>query len=505
MRDARRPWKLAVIAKLLGKKVGLSFMRAKLVHLWQPTGHLEVIDLNHGYFVVRLSNSMDFQHVLDGGPWIIMGHYLVVQQWKPEFIPADDDLGKVAVWIRIPDFPVEYYGKTFLWRIGESLGRMVKIDVHSMRSDQEGGLLQGGTGRGSFARICVEVDLRKTLVAKFEFHDVTYKVEYEGLNQICFHCGRFGHRLEICPLVITPSGEGISQSAANPKETPVPEESQPFGDWMIAKWPTRRVQRPAAAKGGQFRYASKPNETSGSRFNALVNVEKNQEIIVADAIMGGERAHKDSEDLIVNGMLGDSGNNAQIEGVDKELLPQVMVSIDEGIIPHGNNVGNSFNELIIADAPLAGSTQAISTPGEVRQQNEGGLTNHKRSGPNTDGPQNVHNLKVMARDKAKNARGDGKSFTILKMGTATLAAVLEDPIFGGKVDVMTKLSVAGDTVSGKLGSVKAPGVSHDRGRPPDTPLRQSDGPSKEKQDEAEAPVCRERERSLSPGSSTRIV
>lgn len=59
----------------------------------------------------------------------------------------------MAVWVRISELPLELYNKTFLSRIGGSLGTFLKMDrltsIHS---------------RGQFARFCVEMDLAKPLV-----------------------------------------------------------------------------------------------------------------------------------------------------------------------------------------------------------------------------------------------------------------------------------------------------------------------------------------------------
>ncbi|XP_057451938.1 uncharacterized protein LOC130743727 [Lotus japonicus] len=191
LKEACKPWRKAIIVKLLGKKLGLSLLRIRLERLWQPMGDMEVIDLDNEFYIIRFSNAADYGHVFNGGPWVIMGHYLVIQQWKPGFVPEEGIPGKVAVWVRIPKFPVEFYGKCFLWRIGNNLGRMVRIDDHTMKVAKDGGQSNIGNERCRFARICVEVDLRKALVAKFTMNDQTYNVEYEGLNLICFHCGRF--------------------------------------------------------------------------------------------------------------------------------------------------------------------------------------------------------------------------------------------------------------------------------------------------------------------------
>ncbi|RYQ85663.1 hypothetical protein Ahy_B10g105239 isoform B [Arachis hypogaea] len=52
--------------------------------------------------------------------------------------------------------------------------------------------------REKFARICVKIDLRRKLVPSFTTLGKDFKLEYEGLHQICFSCGRYGHKIDGC-------------------------------------------------------------------------------------------------------------------------------------------------------------------------------------------------------------------------------------------------------------------------------------------------------------------
>lgn len=58
----------------------------------------------------------------------------------------------VVVWICIPGLLVEQCNDTFLKRIGNVLGHMLKIDSLTSVHD-----------RGKYARICVELDLDRPL------------------------------------------------------------------------------------------------------------------------------------------------------------------------------------------------------------------------------------------------------------------------------------------------------------------------------------------------------
>ncbi|KAJ1381518.1 hypothetical protein SESBI_45068 [Sesbania bispinosa] len=134
------PWKRALIVKLLGKSVGVRFMQGWLMKLWQPQRRMEVIDLDNDYFVIRFADWGDLNKVLEGGPWVIMGHYLVIQRWKPEFRPYEDELQRVSVWICVPGLPIEYYDDHVLWRIGDVVGKTLKVDANTSRfiEDEEG-------------------------------------------------------------------------------------------------------------------------------------------------------------------------------------------------------------------------------------------------------------------------------------------------------------------------------------------------------------------------------
>lgn len=77
------------------------------------------------------------------------------------------------------------------------MGKTLKLDAHTIKKDQ-GGREINKTERGRFTRISVELNLEKKLIPRIKIRARTYKVEYEGLNFICFSCGRYGHHKESC-------------------------------------------------------------------------------------------------------------------------------------------------------------------------------------------------------------------------------------------------------------------------------------------------------------------
>lgn len=94
---------------------------------------------------------------------------------------------KVAVWIRLPDLAMEYYDNTVLWKIGNHIEKTLKMG----RTTSVGMC-------GNYAHICVEVDLTKPLLSKFKLRLRIRRISYEGLHMICFGCGQYGHKHDVC-------------------------------------------------------------------------------------------------------------------------------------------------------------------------------------------------------------------------------------------------------------------------------------------------------------------
>lgn len=133
------------------------------------------MDLGNDFFLIKYSNSDDRDFVLFKGPWMITDHYLTMRPWHPNFDPFEATIDRVAVWVRLPDLAMEYYDNGLPWMIGNYIGRTFKIDRTTAI----------GT-RGHYVRICVEVDLTKSLLSKFKLRRHIRRITYEGLHLICF-------------------------------------------------------------------------------------------------------------------------------------------------------------------------------------------------------------------------------------------------------------------------------------------------------------------------------
>ncbi|XP_019150319.1 PREDICTED: uncharacterized protein LOC109147133 [Ipomoea nil] len=178
----RRPWRYTLIIRLMGRTVSYSFLLRRLQAIWKSENHMELIDLSHDYYLARFDEQAKY-----GGLWMILDHYLIVKEWEPNFDTQSNETKKILAWVRFPDLLIEYFDEDMLLKVGNKIGRIIKIDDTTSLMT-----------RGKFGRICVEVDISKQLLAKFDLHDKVWLIEYEGLHLVCFKCGIYSHKQEHC-------------------------------------------------------------------------------------------------------------------------------------------------------------------------------------------------------------------------------------------------------------------------------------------------------------------
>ncbi|XP_050249174.1 uncharacterized protein LOC126696482 [Quercus robur] len=253
----RAVWRKALIIKAFGRKVGYNYLYPKIRSLWNPCGKMDCIDLGSDYFLIKFDLEEDVNRVLKGGPWFIGQQFLAIRQWEPEFRASEATFSSVAVWVRLPELPIEYYDPAVLRRIGQAIGPVLCIDAHTASGI-----------RGRFARICLQVNLDKPLAKSLTIGKRTQTILYEGINSICFSCGRIGHRMEECPYTIK---DIHKETTLSQKESPLPqrenneasskvdEKSKEYGDWMVV---TRRKPMSKAKISNQTQTMSQMSDAS---------------------------------------------------------------------------------------------------------------------------------------------------------------------------------------------------------------------------------------------------
>lgn len=92
------------------------------------------------------------------------------------------------MWVGFSDLPIEYYEESWLRNAADQLGKTIKID-DTIRA----------TTRGRFSRVCVEIDVGKPLKANLRLRAKNWQIQYKGLYDLCFKCGKYGHVKAGCP------------------------------------------------------------------------------------------------------------------------------------------------------------------------------------------------------------------------------------------------------------------------------------------------------------------
>ena len=162
----RAPWSAAIIVKTYGRNIGFSYLSSRIRSLWKPSGKLDCIDLGHDFFLIKFDCQNDLENVLKGGSWFIGQQFLAIRQWELSFKASSASLSSVAVWLRLPELPIEYYKPSALLKIGQAIGPVLRIDAHT-----------ASNVRGHFARICVQVNLDKPLIYSIQIGKMVQKVQ----------------------------------------------------------------------------------------------------------------------------------------------------------------------------------------------------------------------------------------------------------------------------------------------------------------------------------------
>lgn len=130
----------------------------------------------------RFYEKGDYYHVLENGPWIVLGHYLTVNRWRPNLRPTLEDIATTYIWARLLDSPIEFFNEELLIRVGKHLSKAIKVDPQKCQE--------------AVSRACVEICLKKLLVPQVNIQGHTQTIEYEGLHQVCFESGKYDRKAD---------------------------------------------------------------------------------------------------------------------------------------------------------------------------------------------------------------------------------------------------------------------------------------------------------------------
>ncbi|XP_075111371.1 uncharacterized protein LOC142181759 [Nicotiana tabacum] len=172
------PWKNSIIVKLVGKRMLHHYLKKKIQELWRPTEDFQLIDLGEDYYIIKFKRKENMDKAIHQGPWFINRHFLSITRWEPNFVATKEKVTRSAVWVRLPQLPTEFYDRKILEKIGNAIGRLLKIDVCTST-----------TLRGRYARLCVDLPLEIPIQPFLYFGHHKQVIHYEGESFLCKNCG----------------------------------------------------------------------------------------------------------------------------------------------------------------------------------------------------------------------------------------------------------------------------------------------------------------------------
>lgn len=106
---------------------------------------------------------------------MVMDHYMTVTKRRPNFSPKEQQVSAILVWIMVPNLPMELFKKDALTRMGNVLGKTIKIDDTTAE-----------VTKGKYAHVCIEMDLNCPLIPTVNICGRIQLVEYEGFYRVCY-------------------------------------------------------------------------------------------------------------------------------------------------------------------------------------------------------------------------------------------------------------------------------------------------------------------------------
>ncbi|XP_016731355.1 uncharacterized protein [Gossypium hirsutum] len=186
------------------------------------------MDVENGYFLIKFQSHEDYEKFLTPGPWIVFGHYLMVQPWTLELNPLQAFPNKTTIWVWLLGLLGYFYKLRVLEEIRGLIGKVTKLDFQIEKDS-----------RGKFSRMAMFIDLGKSLISQILVNGVVRRVEFESLLLVCFSCGRFGHMQNSYPSSrpVNDAARGMDLTEKKPsKKEKTVEPTEAFGPLMLVKW-----------------------------------------------------------------------------------------------------------------------------------------------------------------------------------------------------------------------------------------------------------------------------
>lgn len=358
------PEKWSLDGKVLSPNVThIQTIQATMKPAWGNPRGLRVRPAGDNVFIADFANKVDRDRALEGTPWMVGRHAVILQDHNPRLRPSEIRFDSMTIWIRILDLPFEWMNKKKGLKIAKVVDKNCSVDVDEF-----------GIASGTFlrAKVAVPFDqpLRRWVTIRREGRDECFLLQYEKLPFYCFSCGLIGHGELECK---TPADRDANGKLPFDRNLRAPEERrrriQSFEQAAAsASWNSGSKE-----KGGGNK-KSGPSSASSRTSGDGVAVKPGEQVLNSSpAKEKFKQGQTRVADLARQLFPGASGNQVQ--------LPKKRKPGEEGYIANcsqseGEMIDKIDNDLTLAVVPVGKQSKSKDDPSE--EDSDTGQGNEKK-------------------------------------------------------------------------------------------------------------------------------
>ncbi|GLJ17529.1 hypothetical protein SUGI_0304830 [Cryptomeria japonica] len=182
---------LTVIARIIGPKEPRWSINPWIKDNW---GRQVVVKfLLKGFFVAIFTEKGIRDQILSSKNWFFDKSPLYIQPWTPNFNPLKLAAYETPVWIRMYNLSIEYWGDSYLDKIGRTLGTFLEIDEGIIENDSY-----------IYARMKIVVVEHIPPLINLRTDNGIWKqgIEIEKESYVCQRCGSKTHQTKSCRIFV---------------------------------------------------------------------------------------------------------------------------------------------------------------------------------------------------------------------------------------------------------------------------------------------------------------
>lgn len=118
-----------LVGNFIGKRLNIDIVRSFTQKKFHLKGQVNVTSKEKGFPSFDFTCKMDLSNILCEGPWSIGQSTLVLQKWSLKMDLNESFFVQAPVWVRLPEFPLEFSNEDVFVGVANSFGELLSIDL----------------------------------------------------------------------------------------------------------------------------------------------------------------------------------------------------------------------------------------------------------------------------------------------------------------------------------------------------------------------------------------